>query len=113
VVPVAMVAGFATSCTATVSAASEVRLPVEAVVAVGGGEGALAAGERCGLSPLSLVTSVRDPSQRQRLLNGASQDLFHEGEGHPGVGAAASLDGAPAGVGGQDLGRTGPVLGGE
>ncbi len=41
------------------------------------------------------------------------QDLVHEGQGHPGVGTAVSVDGAPTGVGGQDFGRAGPVLGGE
>jgi hypothetical protein len=39
--------------------------------------------------------------------------LVHEGESHPGVGTAAAMDGAPTGVGGQDLRRTGAVLGCE
>ncbi len=81
-----MVAGFATSCTA----ASEVGLPVKAVVATGG---ALAAGEGSGLSSLALVASVRGRSRRRLLLESASQDLVHEGDGHPGVGSTVPVNG--------------------
>ncbi len=59
-----------------------------------------------------------DPPLRGRvlwclLLEVAAQHLVHKCEGHPGVGAAIPVDGAPAGVRGQDLGRAGAALGGQ
>ncbi len=112
-VPVAVVAGFATLCTATVAAVGEVGLPVKAVVVTGGVERALAAREGSGFSSLALVASVGGRSRRRLLLESASQNLVHKGEGHPGVGTTVPVNGAPAGVGGQNFRRAGTVLGGE
>ncbi len=82
-------------------------------MATGGGRGALATGVGSGLSSLALVTSIRGRSRRRLLLKGATQNFVHEGEGHPGVGPTVSVNGAPAGIGGQNLRRAGTVLGGE
>ncbi len=82
-------------------------------MATGGGRRALAADVGSGLSSLALVTSVRSRSLRRLLLEGATQNLVHEGEGHPGVGPTVSVNGAPAGIGGKNIRRAGSVLGGE
>ncbi len=77
-VTVALVAGFPSSRTATGAAAREVWLPIKAVVATGGGRGALAADVGGGLSSLALVSSVRSRSRRRLLLEGATQNFVHE-----------------------------------
>ncbi len=66
-----------------------------------------------GLSSLALVSSVRSRSRRRLLLKCTTQNFVHESEGHPGVGSTVSVNGAPAGIGGQNLRRAGAVLGGE
>jgi len=47
------------------------------------------------------------------MLEVAAQHLVHQCEGHPGVGAAIPVDGALAGVCGQDLGGGCAALGGQ
>ncbi len=93
------------------AAAREPRLAVHAVDAARGEKWDAAAGEGAGFGPLAFAAAFRCRRGRLLLFEGPPHDLVHEGESHPGVGAAAAMDGAPTGVGGQDLGRTGGLAG--
>jgi hypothetical protein len=106
-------AGLAAPGAAAKAAAREPRLVVHAVVAARGEEGVSATGVGAGFGPLAFVAAVRGRRGRLLLLEGPPHDLVHEGESHPGIGTAAAMDAAPPGVGGQDLSRTGAMLGCE
>ncbi len=62
-------------------------------------------------SYLTFAAAVRSRRGRLLLLEGTPHYLVYEGESHPGVGTAAAMEGPPTGVGGQDLRRTGAMLG--
>ncbi len=100
--------GLTAPSAAAVAAAREPRLVVHAVVAASGRKGVFATGEGAGFGPLAAAAMRRQG--RLLLLESSPHDLVHEGESHPGVGTAAAVDGAPTGVGGQDLRRTGAML---
>ncbi len=95
------------------TAAREPRLTVHAVEASIGEKVIAAAREGAGFGPLTFAAAFGCRRGRLLLFEGPPHDLVHEGESHPGVGTAAAMYGAPTGVGGQDLGRTGAMLGCE
>ncbi len=107
------VAGLPTTRAAAVHVTGEAWQPVLAFVAVGARVGAVTARGGSGFSSLLLTEAFRSRGWRHVLLECAAQDRVHEGQSYPGVGHAVTMDGAPASVGSQDLGRDSPVLGCE
>jgi hypothetical protein len=105
--------GLAAPGAAAEAAARETRLAFHAVEAARGKKRVAATGEGAGFGPLAFSAALRGSHGRLLLFEGPPHDLVHKGESHPGVGTAAAMDGAPAGVGGQDLSRTGAMLGCE
>jgi hypothetical protein len=104
---------LATPGAAAETAAREPMLAVHAVQAARGEKGVAATGEGAGFGPLEFAAAFGCRRGQLLLFEGPPHDLVHEGESHPAVGTAAAMDGAPTGVGSQDLGRTGAVLGCE